>query len=622
MIRLFDRLSAGRCVAPVLVLLFAILVFDSAVSAQVRPRQDTTAVRTDSLRVDSIAGDTLVFAEETATTARVLAPHARGAESSFATAIWEWDREDLLREGALSLSDLLERVPGLITYRPGTLLQPEVISAYGGTRNSYDVVIDGYILDPLVEPTYEFSRLALAELSHVRVVRRLDVTRVEVRTYAATEGVAESRVEAGVGEPDTNLFRGMLLSPRFLVGPLGLAIERLDTDGTRGTQPADAFSGWVKWAWIRGESGIQAEFRRNTVTRHGTSPWISEGRREDLVLRGRLGLARGLVAEAFGGHSTFELDTLSVSLPEDSIRPAKLEQSVTQFGGRLSYQNDFAWVDATVRGRDTDLLPAFQVDLAAGGRLGGIGEANAYFTQANWENGSAASYTIRAIGGPFYGLRPFVELFGGDHGARVHLNQEGAFFTHRSGSRTGLEFNRWGVQLGAAILGVESDSLLSFGLPFDTTSVGFPGGSLSGWEFAGRAQLYFPWLFADGSYTNWLSGTSWIYMPTNFWRAGLELHALPLESGNLEIYGRIGMRHRSAVTMPAAVENTETGEIRFEPVIFPGYDVVDGYLQIRVMSVRLFLRGDNLLNAEYFDSPQLPIRGPRIYYGVKWDFRS
>lgn len=629
MIQRFHPNIAGRFLAPAMCLLFVLFLLPSTVAGQVRPRRDTTVVRPDTLARDTLVRDTLDFAQDSVQPARVLVQHARGPEPSFATAVWEWDREALLRESALTLFDLLRRVPGLLAFRAGYVLQPEVASVYGTTRNGYEVILDGYFLDPIVEPTYDLSRIELVELNHVRVVRRLDVTRIELQTYASTLGVAESRVEAGTGEPDTNLFRGMMLSPKLLFGPAGFAIERLDTDGNLGTQPADVFSGWAKWAWIRGNgSGIQAEFRRNTLIRGGTSPWVSEGRREDLMLRGRLAIADGLVAEAFTGWSSFELDTLNRRLGADEARPPKLDQSVAQFGARVSYGNDFVWADLSARGRNRVQFPRFQVDAAGGVRIPPFGEVNGYFTQENWENGAAQSFTARAIAGPLEGVRIFGEVFGGDHGARVIWNEEGAFFTDRSGTRFGAEFNRWGIQLGAALLHVETDSLLTFGMPFDTPAVAFPGGERSGWELAGRVQLYFPWLFADGSVTNWYQADDWIYTPNQLWRIDLELHASPLESGNLEIFGRIGLRHRGAVLMPTLVG--DPGSETIEPALFDDYTIVDGQLQIRIRSVRIFIRGDNMLGAEYFEVPDLtgetrpgPRNSrPRIFYGVKWDFQS
>ena len=54
-----------------------------------------------------------------------------------AAGVWHWDRDALLASGALSLLELLERVPSVLTLRAGMFLQPEVASAFGGTDRSW-----------------------------------------------------------------------------------------------------------------------------------------------------------------------------------------------------------------------------------------------------------------------------------------------------------------------------------------------------------------------------------------------------------------------------------------------------------------------------------------------------
>ena len=50
----------------------------------------------------------------------------------------------------------------------------------------------------------------------------------------------------------------------------------------------------------------------------------------------------------------------------------------------------------------------------------------------------------------------------------------------------------------------------------------------------------------------------------------------------------------------------------------PAYTTADGYLQIRVIDVRAFIRWEDILgNIE--DLPGRIQRGPRLFYGVKWN---
>jgi hypothetical protein len=101
-------------------------------------------------------------------------------------------------------------------------------------------------------------------------------------------------------------------------------------------------------------------------------------------------------------------------------------------------------------------------------------------------------------------------------------------------------------------------------------------------------------------------------MPAMQWRAALELHASPLPSGNLEIFGRAEAVHRGAMPAPAASgDGLETMAAR---------TVYSSYLQIRIMDVRIFVRSDDMLGTDPEDLPGRRVPGPRLIYGVKWQF--
>jgi hypothetical protein len=96
-------------------------------------------------------------------------------------------------------------------------------------------------------------------------------------------------------------------------------------------------------------------------------------------------------------------------------------------------------------------------------------------------------------------------------------------------------------------------------------------------------------------------------------RTGLRIHTIPLESGNFELFARLEAVHRSEINGPPPAAG--------EPApATPSRTLFDGYLQIRIIDVRIWIRLDDLAGNEVEDLPGLPIRGPRIFYGVKWSF--
>src|SRR5690606_30192480 len=153
-------------------------------------------------------------------------------------------------EGALTLLDLLERVPGVAGFRSGVFLQPAAAAVAGGTAGRLRVEIDGVVLDPLLAPSSDLTAIALAEVDSVVIERRLDALVVRLHTIEPHDPLPVSRVEAGTGEPNANLFRGLFMAPRFLFGPIAAAVERFDSDGAGRREPTDIFSGWLKWGWL------------------------------------------------------------------------------------------------------------------------------------------------------------------------------------------------------------------------------------------------------------------------------------------------------------------------------------------------------------------------------------
>lgn len=90
---------------------------------------------------------------------------------------------------------------------------------------------------------------------------------------------------------------------------------------------------------------------------------------------------------------------------------------------------------------------------------------------------------------------------------------------------------------------------------------------------------------------------------------------LPHPTGNLEIFGRAEAHMRGSVLAfdPTALD----GAGAYARV--PAYTTADAYLQIRVIDVRAFIRWEDILGNDLEELPGRIVRGPRIFYGVKWD---
>jgi hypothetical protein len=527
---------------------------------------------------------------------------------------WVWDHAALLREAPASLIDLLERIPGLTTFRSGMFVQPEAASAFGGTIGRVEVEIDGFIMDPLAASTLDLSQIPLGQLREVRVERRLGLLRIRLFTDAPDHDQPLTRIEAGIGVPAANLFRGLFLVPHVIVGPLGIGIERLDTDGTGRIEPANTFSGWVKWAWTGDERGVQLEVWRTTLRRLPQSPWPVDRFRQDIILRARNTFAPGLTGEVYGARSVLE-ETLERPAGDTAV-VADPEFDNLQAGARLRYHVPGASVGAAVRFRSAAFLPSVDATLDADLRLGPF-RVGADLGHASWPGQEGATYYgLRGELRPFAFVGVFGELTGGHRGAPLPTDTVlRSVLTERSGWRAGLSAAIGQRAAGSiAIVDLRQDLAWPFGLPFDSGAAPLATEPARGIEAHGRAVLLPGWLAIESWITEWERAPGWAYMPSRTWRTALELHALPLPSGNLELLGRLEAAHRSGGLLFQRLPDADEPA----PVELPGFTQVNGYIHIRVMDVRAFIGWQDLLGQLVEEVPGRVQRGPRLFYGVKW----
>lgn len=527
--------------------------------------------------------------------------------------VWEWTRADLLRLPYLSLLHLLERIPGVTPVRAAGAGQPEGASVFGATTAAITYEVDGFELDPLTTPTFDPSRFPLVALESVRVERRATGARVRIRTVSPSDTRPLSVVEAGTGDLRTNLFRGTFLAPRVLGGSLALGFENLGSQTVAGGTSAFT-GGWLKWTWVRDEGGVQLEYRQSSMDRTGTGIGLS-GQRRDWVVRARHAFGP-LVAEGYAGASA----------EEDERGDVVIREGTPQGGLRLhSAIVAPVPVEATaaLRLRSHPRLPAQELELAAWAAPMpwlGLGVETA---QGRWAEGSPTGrWAVRARAGPLIGVTAVADLArDSDALRRVAVEptaedppvaeDDGRRDLSRHGARLGLQLHHGGLRVGAAVVRASADSSAGFGVEFDPTAPSFDGGDATGFEVTGRIPTGWGPLRIEGWYVGMDAPGTWLYTPAEQWRTALVLHTLPLPSGNLEIYARAEHRFRGRMMVPDGGALAQVG----------AYRATNLELSIRVLTVRAFLRWDNVLNRPFQqDSPGLNLPGQTVLYGVKWEF--
>jgi hypothetical protein len=311
--------------------------------------------RTDSIR-KIIAGDT------------IKAPLAR-YESPRPLEVTErlrWRRDSILATGALNLADLLDRVPGVTTYRSGWLAGLHA-ATYNGDGSRIRVFLDGVEYDG-IEPRnggmLDLTDVPLWNLDEVMIERAPGEIRVWLRSMTGTSTTPSTRVDIFTGDLNTNAFRAFL-SRRwrngfaFQFGGQQIATQsgRVSAFGgaetaTRLRSDGEMQSFYVRMGWSRRK--WSADIFANAISRDrdGHTPRTDylalpgfDGQRRDAYLRLGYGdTASGLWSQAIvsavrtkqlGSDTTIISETDTVRIEGDTIRGQT--QHVLALGYRASW---------------------------------------------------------------------------------------------------------------------------------------------------------------------------------------------------------------------------------------------------------------------------------------------
>jgi hypothetical protein len=284
-------------------------------------------------------------------------------------------------------------------------------------------------------------------------------------------------------------------------------------------------------------------------------------------------------------------------------------------------------------------LPKLQIEASGGVTL--LNErvvAQGGFLRSTWRD-IQPTFSVygRAVARPLSFVRFFGELEQGTRGLPIFPNprpippaegEEGegqleltpTVRSDLSSIRVGAEIHWPRLRAGGALIDMSVDSIAAFGLPFDSAFRAFPGntGRSRAWEAWGRVDLARFWggsLYAEGGWTTWFSGLSWAYRPADRGTVGAGLHIVPLQSNNLEVRGRIWLDRRGVTLEPRLDEG---GAPFLQDLGIRS--VVHADLMIRIIDVRIFARYEDWGGVGINDLFGRTIRGPRIFYGVKWHF--
>lgn len=583
---------------------------------------------------DSVSAtpDSLELGVDSLATVVVTLPRIEsGVAPSYAAGVWLWDRRALESTRAITLSELVGLVPGVISLRGGDYGTPVGVSSFGVGGGRVRVVWDGFDWVPLDGAVPDLSRIGLAGLDEVRVERHPGELLIEIRSKEPTSPEPETVVHVGTGDLGTNVVRGVFAHPNILSGALTFSLDRVDTRGP-GLSAAGSLSGVsLRYALHRSErGGIVAEVRRLTP-QTDVSGYPSKLKRNDWNLRGRWRLTESLIGEAFWGAS-------SLSGNADDPVSGIIDARRPQFGFRTSYERSGLWGKGSAHLYSGEGLQNAAYEFAVGGNRSRVVSVDGSLRMERWEETEASSWRARAESGSLAGVSLFASYEDGMRGApyvpeyeeyllslasvpsggTVPLQAPAARFTKNTGIRVGGMLALGNSTLAVARITTESDTMRPLGLPLDRRGISVEGGKRKGYELMASLPLPVRGFKMEGTYQAW--DEEGIYLPKRSWQGALTYYGLFKESENLEVWGTVGATGRDSMLLPiSSVEGDPTSE----PARAPFFEYWFAFVQVRIVTVNLFIRWENLTGKkDNFDFPDRLQPRFRTLYGVRWAMKN
>lgn len=241
---------------------------------------------------------------------------------------YQWNRRELFALGALSVADLLDRVPQITTFRSGWLATPHTAS-FNGDFQRVRIFYDGIELDNL-DPAnggiLDLSTVQLWTLEHVSIERSASEARVFLRSWRVENTTPYTRVDVATGNEETNLYRGYY-GKRFAGDQLlQLAGQQFGVTSSRFAGSGDALS-------LLGRAGVGREnwsvdgFVNRTHPTRGIQraalgrPSIPalDATHTTAYLRAAVGNSRGPWAQATAASLRFTASEIVTTVGEDGV---------------------------------------------------------------------------------------------------------------------------------------------------------------------------------------------------------------------------------------------------------------------------------------------------------------
>ena len=609
----------------------------------VRTRRDSTTLavplppRADSLLKDSLAKiarrDSIRKAQLADTIKAPLAHGELPADLGIAKRL-HWTRDSLFATGALTVADLLERVPGMTTLHAGWIAAPAV-GAYLGDVRRVRVFMDGFEylpLDPRGGGALDLTQINLWGAEEASVEQGPEEVRVYLRSWRVRNTTPETRTDVSTGDQQTNMYRGFF-GRRFTNGTaLQFAAQQY------GTNPGSALGGssdqtgivgrvgWAKRQWSVDGFITRISRHRGVIYHEAFTGFTATPNDSLLAVNSSRGDAYVRVGFADPDTSAIWWQAMAVTSKYDytGVRTKTILNPKTAADSAFNTspldtattRTQLLLTGGTTRG-PLRLSGAERI-ISGGGRSFAVPSVRAAFAESRltasaFVEGKSVDSVSRMDVSAQFAPTSFVAVLGSVGRATDSRVKDSSFTAKYARGEVGLRLrNLWllGGMIRRDSVRLAAPSIYN---PTNTDSayVRQSEGAATGATVAVRGQLW-RLIHADLSAVRW-NDSAGFYRPRYQTRSELFVRTNLLDrfpTNDLGILFSLVHEYRSGVHFPVA------GNV----VTVPGYRTVSSLLEIRILSATISWQFRNFLGERYQQVPGLLMPRQTNFYGVRWSF--
>ena len=526
---------------------------------------------------------------------------------------YEWDRQQLFATGALTLVDLLDRIPGITTFRSGWLATPQT-AAYNNDFSRVRVFYDGVEIDNLDSRTggvLDLSSIQIWSLEHLSIERSANELRIYMRSWRVDNTDPYTRADVATGNEETNLYRGFYGKRMDGGGLLQFAGQQYGVTSARFAGSGDALSLLARAGYARKSWSIDGYVLRHHPTRNiqralfGRPPVLGlDATYTDAYLRAAFGESnRGPWLQLTAASLGFK----GATAPDRGVGATAFGDTLERRVSESQYVVSAGYTLGPARIELDDRLRAL-----AGTTFNSASARFDLVSPIGVVSGFAQHDGFRKINSIDGGIRaqplPFI-AFSGSVSQQTPTGASGQASVTSLRYEVGLKLLRPWVSGG--LISMERSPGLA-PLAYDTLLLPTSTGRISGYTGAIRGPL-FRGFGIDAWAVHW-SETTAPYQPE--WQSRSELNysnnfLKRFPRGDFEIKAAGVFEYRGATPFPSS-----SGDVPLSQTA----KTLSALLEIRIMRAVLTYQQRNILGYQYDIVPGFEMPRVLAIYGVRWDF--